>query len=564
VVDDILYVVPGGFEVHRDSAGRITQSIATVSGTDGVAATVSTNYNVTTGAPLAQTGTNVTSPISGPLTLTKLALKDHLGSMVAEVTITGALNAAGQVSAVSLPGVNALVVHGFGPWGNARNTSKPLAEGSRGFTGHEHLADLGLIHMNGRIYDAVIGRFLQADPIIQAPGNAQSHNRYSYVLNNPLSFTDPSGFSAWTKFRDTWLKPIIAIAVGFALGPAGFWASQGGIFGALTGGMTIGVIAPSVLSTTQFLSSVMAGFAAGGISGGNVQSALQGAFSAGLFFGAGSLADAAGGAGYAGFGDGGAGRVALHAAVGCASGAAAGGSCGRGAASAGFAEAVGGNIKVGGGVAGQVAFRALIGGVASMIGGGKFGNGAMTGAFGYLFNACSDGQCGSTPEENGLPTGQTTEIDPTWENAGDFLLKGSAVAAVSIGLPVLGVQAFAASGSSLSLAFSQTTASAAFSAEGVFAGQTIGQVASALRAGSLLPRDVVVQYVTMNGNALIVNTRSSLALIRAGVPQAEWSLVGNQAMTSHIAARLGANGLTSAGTSTIRITGLGRTASSLR
>ncbi len=40
-----------------------------------------------------------------------------------------------------------------------------------------------------------IGRFLQADPVIQAPGNAQNHNRYSYVLNNPLSFSDPSGFS---------------------------------------------------------------------------------------------------------------------------------------------------------------------------------------------------------------------------------------------------------------------------------------------------------------------------------------------------------------------------------
>ena len=48
--------------------------------------------------------------------------------------------------------------------------------------------------MNGRIYDPTLGRFLQADPHIQAPENSQSFNRYSYVLNNPLSYTDPSGY----------------------------------------------------------------------------------------------------------------------------------------------------------------------------------------------------------------------------------------------------------------------------------------------------------------------------------------------------------------------------------
>ena len=48
--------------------------------------------------------------------------------------------------------------------------------------------------MNGRIYDPTIGRFLQADPFIQAPSNSQSFNRYSYVWNNPLSMTDPSGY----------------------------------------------------------------------------------------------------------------------------------------------------------------------------------------------------------------------------------------------------------------------------------------------------------------------------------------------------------------------------------
>ena len=47
--------------------------------------------------------------------------------------------------------------------------------------------------MNGRIYDAKIARFLQADLIIQDPLNTQSLNRHSYIWNNPLNTTDPSG-----------------------------------------------------------------------------------------------------------------------------------------------------------------------------------------------------------------------------------------------------------------------------------------------------------------------------------------------------------------------------------
>lgn len=65
-----------------------------------------------------------------------------------------------------------------------------------GFTGHEPLDRTGVIHMNGRIYDPVLGRFLNADPIVQNPTMSQNHNRYSYVLNNPLSAFDPTGFRA--------------------------------------------------------------------------------------------------------------------------------------------------------------------------------------------------------------------------------------------------------------------------------------------------------------------------------------------------------------------------------
>lgn len=67
---------------------------------------------------------------------------------------------------------------------------------TRGFTGHEMLDEVGVIHMNGRIYDPELGRFMSADPIVQDMSSGQNLNRYSYVLNSPLSYTDPSGFCA--------------------------------------------------------------------------------------------------------------------------------------------------------------------------------------------------------------------------------------------------------------------------------------------------------------------------------------------------------------------------------
>jgi len=56
----------------------------------------------------------------------------------------------------------------------------------RGYTSHEHLPEFGLINMNARLYDSVIGRFLSLDPYVQAPDFTQNYNRYSYCFNNPL------------------------------------------------------------------------------------------------------------------------------------------------------------------------------------------------------------------------------------------------------------------------------------------------------------------------------------------------------------------------------------------
>jgi RHS repeat-associated protein len=88
----------------------------------------------------------------------------------------------------------------YDAFGARRNPSwgaAPIAFASkttRGFTGHEDDEELGLVNMKGRLYDPKVGRFLTGDPIVSHPAYGQSWNPYSYVLNNPLAFTDPSGF----------------------------------------------------------------------------------------------------------------------------------------------------------------------------------------------------------------------------------------------------------------------------------------------------------------------------------------------------------------------------------
>ena len=67
----------------------------------------------------------------------------------------------------------------------------------RGYTGHEHLASVGLIHMNGRLYDPALHRFLMPDNYIQDPFNTQNFNRYGYCLNNPLVYVDKNGEIVW-------------------------------------------------------------------------------------------------------------------------------------------------------------------------------------------------------------------------------------------------------------------------------------------------------------------------------------------------------------------------------
>lgn len=89
-------------------------------------------------------------------------------------------------------------------WGQRRSIEGGLGGvlDNKGYTGHEMLDKLNLVHMNGRVFDPLTARFLSADPFVQAPDNGQSYNRYSYVLNNPTNLTDPSGFQ-WGDLRTT-------------------------------------------------------------------------------------------------------------------------------------------------------------------------------------------------------------------------------------------------------------------------------------------------------------------------------------------------------------------------
>ena len=137
---------------------------------------------------------------TGANTLSYL-LRDHQGSVDAITSSSGAL----------------VVRESYDPYGNRRGPawsgSPPAGDLTtingltrRGYTGHEMLDSTGLIHMNGRVQDPLLGRFVSADPNVDIGLGSQGWNRYSYVGNNPLSRADPSGFySSRSDRRARWI-----------------------------------------------------------------------------------------------------------------------------------------------------------------------------------------------------------------------------------------------------------------------------------------------------------------------------------------------------------------------
>ena len=126
----------------------------------------------------------------------------------------------------------------------------------RGYTGHEHFVDIGLIHMNGRMYDPVLSRFLSPDNYVQDPGNTQNYNRYGYAYNNPLMYSDPSG--------EFFLAAVGLVAGAFGGGAVATVAAAfivGGTSAVLFNG------ASNIINGQSFFSGAGSAFIFGGISG---------------------------------------------------------------------------------------------------------------------------------------------------------------------------------------------------------------------------------------------------------------------------------------------------------
>ncbi|WP_392342110.1 RHS repeat domain-containing protein [uncultured Shewanella sp.] len=137
-----------------------------------------------------------------------IKMKAHVGSLGNQSPFQHVLrDHLGSVDTLMDARTGAVLQHrGYDVFGRPRDiaTGNALLSGTnwqgvtKGYTDHEHLIDQELIHMNGRIYDFNIGRFLSVDPFLQFPENSQSANPYSYILNNPMSGTDPTGYLATT------------------------------------------------------------------------------------------------------------------------------------------------------------------------------------------------------------------------------------------------------------------------------------------------------------------------------------------------------------------------------
>lgn len=139
--------------------------------------------------------------------------RDHIGSITQIASVDGRL----------------IQEYSYDAWGNMRNPEtnelykeeweKELYLG-RGYTGHEHLNQFGLINMNARLYDSETGRFISPDIYVQMPDNTQSLNRYSYCLNNPLKYVDKDGnlFFLFTPFAMVYNTIYNVFAHGFNFG----------------------------------------------------------------------------------------------------------------------------------------------------------------------------------------------------------------------------------------------------------------------------------------------------------------------------------------------------------
>jgi RHS repeat-associated protein len=161
-------------------ATPLFEEVATSAGTDY------RHYIYAGGKPVV-----VVSRTSAGAINTRSLLTDHQGSISAVITdSTGGFYAKESFTAYGTRRV-------ADTWSGTPSTQDRTAMDGvtrEGYTFQTVLGAMGLNHMNGRVQDAVTGRFLSADPNIPGARNTQSYNRYSYVNNNPLTLIDPTGF----------------------------------------------------------------------------------------------------------------------------------------------------------------------------------------------------------------------------------------------------------------------------------------------------------------------------------------------------------------------------------
>ncbi|MBA1446330.1 MAG: hypothetical protein M3H12_07710 [Chromatiales bacterium] len=167
---------------------------------------------------------------------------------------------------------------------------------NRGYTGHEQIDNIGLIHMNARLYDPEIGRFLSADSYIQEPGLSQNFNRYIYVMNNPLKYNDPSGhfinfiigaiIMIVSQFIDNPYIRMIGMVVGMAMMGGAFFGE--GLFTAAAGGSGASgsfVVATGNATANGIIAGALNGAAIGAVVGGATTGTLKGALKGAVFGG---------------------------------------------------------------------------------------------------------------------------------------------------------------------------------------------------------------------------------------------------------------------------------------
>lgn len=261
---------------------------------------------------------------------------------------------------------------------------------TRGYTDHEHLEDFALIHMNGRVFDPLLGRFTSADPFIGDVEDSQEYNRYSYVGNNPLNAIDPSGYF---KLKDLFMVSHYSNPA-YWLAPKTYKQYEP---------MLRGIVVSAVLTYASWgIAAPWAGAAGGAVSGFE-SSLLNGgsvgdAFKSGMIGGAtgyftayasGVIGDTFKEYGYYGA-TGEIARAAFHGAVSGGITEVMGGEFRHGFYAGAAGSIFGGATNFGGDDLGSVMARttvsAVVGGTVSELGGGKFANGAITSAFQHLFN----------------------------------------------------------------------------------------------------------------------------------------------------------------------------------